>query len=328
MKIDVHAHIVPPRWEDLRARYRGDWPRIVHDRPGCATLMKGDQFFRAVTDQLFDSARRIADMDRLGVDRQLLSPPPDMFCYWADPRGAAEFARMQNDHIAGVVVSRPDRFYGAGTLPLQDPDLAVKELERIRRDLRLHAVAIGTHVNGAPLSDKLLSPVFEAATRFGVPFFVHPVGPALGADRAPSSYYAVTVGYPLDTALTIYSLLFSGTPERFSRLRFCFAHGGGAFPLLLGRLSHAWRSIPEARAAAPKPPSECLGGFYYDSITHHPSALRFLVETLGADRVVMGSDYPFAMGPADPVASLADLPDPVKTQIMGANALSFLGAAP
>lgn len=327
MRIDIHAHIVPPRWEDMRTRYPGDWPRIVHDRPGCATLMKGDRFFRAVTDQLFDPRRRIEDMDRLGVDRQLLSPPPDMFCYWADLAGAAEFARFQNDHIASVVAAHPDRFYGAGTLPLQDPDLAVKELERVRRHLGLHAIAIGTNVNGKLLSDGLLTPVLEAAARLDTPIFVHPVGPALGTERAPSSYYAVTIGYPLDMALTIYSLLFSGTLERVPRLRFCFAHGGGAFPFLLGRLLHGWRALPEARAAAPKSPSEYLAAFYYDSITHHPAALRFLVETLGADRILMGSDYPFAMGTTDPVAPLAALPVAVQSQIMEANAGRFLGVS-
>lgn len=327
MRIDIHTHIVPPKWEDMRTRYAGDWPRIVHDRLGCATLLKGDRFFRAVTDQLFDPRRRIEDMDRLGVDRQLLSPPPDMFCYWAEPAGAAEFARLQNDHIAAVVSARPERFYGAGTLPLQDPDLAVKELERVRRDLGLHAIAIGTNVNGKLLSDGLLTPVLETAARLDTPIFVHPVGPALGADRAPASYYAVTIGYPLDTALTTYALLFSGTLERVPPLRFCFAHGGGAFPFLLGRLSHGWRAHPEAQAASPKPPSEYLGAFYYDSITHHPAALRFLVETLGADRIVMGSDYPFAMGSADPVASLSNLPESVQAQIVEANARQFLGVS-
>lgn len=325
VRIDVHAHVTPPNWEDMRARYDGDWPRIVHDRPGCATLFKGDAFFRAVTDQLFDTRRRLDDMDRLGVDHQLLSPPPDMFCYWAPPAGAAEFARIQNDHIAGVVAKHPDRFYGAGTLPLQDPELAVKELERLRRDLGLHGIAIGTHVNGTLLSDPLLTPVFEAADRLDAPIFVHPVGPAIGADRYPSTYYAITIGYPLDTALAIYAMLFRGTLMRFPRLRLCFAHGGGAFPFLLGRLGFAWQAISDVKATVSEPPTECLGSLYYDSITHHPSALRFLLETLGADHIVMGSDYPFAMGYPDPVAPLESLSDAARTQVMGANAARFLG---
>lgn len=327
MRIDVHAHIVPPRWKDMRTRYPGDWPRIVHDRPGFATLLRGDRPFRAVTDKLFDPGRRIADMDRLGVDRQLLSPPPDMFCYWADPSGAAEFARRQNDHIASVVAAHPDRFYGAGTLPLQDPDLAVKELTRARRELGLHAIALGTHVNGTLLSDGRLVPVLEAAARLDTPIFVHPVAPALGADRAPSTYYAVTIGYPLDTALTIYALLFSGSLERSPRLRFCFAHGGGAFALLLARLDHGWRALPEARSETSKSPSESLAAVYVDSITHDRAALRFLVDTLGAERVVMGSDYPFDMGVADPVASLLGLSEVARSQIADASARTFLGVA-
>jgi aminocarboxymuconate-semialdehyde decarboxylase len=201
----------------------------------------------------------------------------------------------------------------------------VAELEHVRGELRLHGVAIGTHVNGKLLSDPLLAPVFEAAQRTDTPIFVHPCGPALGADRFPAPYYAVTAGYPLDTALTIFALLFGGTLARFPRLRVCFAHGGGAFPFLLGRLRFAWEALPEARAALPKPPAEYLGAVFYDSITHSPAALRLLVETLGADRIVMGSDYPFTMGVADPVAPLRELPAPVRAAITEANALRFLG---
>lgn len=327
MRIDLHAHVTPRDWEDMRARYAGDWPRIRHDSPGCATLLKGDTFFRAVTDQLFDTGRRLADMDRQGVDRQLLTPPPDMFCYWADPAGAAEFARMQNDHIAGIVAKHPDRFYGAGTLPLQDRERAVRELERVRGELRLHGVAIGTHVNGKLLGDPLVLPVLEAAERSDTPIFVHPCGPALGLDRAPSAFYPVTAGYPLDTALSIYGLIFSGALERLPRLRLCWAHGGGVFPFLLPRLAFAWQALKPARAAIPKPPAEYLGTFFYDSITHSPAALRFMVETLGADRLVMGSDYPFAMGPSDPVATLKELPAAVQAAMMGANAQRFLGVS-
>jgi aminocarboxymuconate-semialdehyde decarboxylase len=262
IRIDIHAHITPPTWEDMRGRYAGDWPRIVHDRPGCATLLRGDRPFRVVTDQLWDPARRIADMDRMGVDRQLISPPPDLFCYWADPAGAAEFARMQNEHIAEVVARHPTRFYGAGTVPLQDPDLALKELERVRRDLALHAIEIGTHVAGRPLTEERLTPLFQAAERLDTPIFVHPVGPAIGMDRAPAPHYRTSIGYPLDTAVTIYGLVATGAPERFPRLRICWAHAGGAFPFVLPRLEHAWNMVASVREAAPRPPSAYLANFF------------------------------------------------------------------
>jgi aminocarboxymuconate-semialdehyde decarboxylase len=323
MRIDVHAHITPQNWEDMRRRYAGDWPRIVHDRPGCATLLKGDTPFRAVTDQLWDPARRIADMDGVGVDRQLISPPPDLFCYWADARGAAEFARIQNDHIAEVVARHPTRFYGAGTLPLQDADLAVKELERVRRDLGLHAIEIGTHVDGRPLSDERIVAVLEAAERLDMPVFVHPVGPAIGFDRAPSPQYGISVGYALDTTVAIYGLLAGGVVARFPRLRVCWAHGGGTFPFVLPRLEYAWNKVGAVKKAAPRPPSAYLDNFFYDSITHSPAGLRLLLDTLGADRVVMGSDYPFAMGVENPVAGLAGVAE--AERIMGSNAERFLG---
>ena len=325
MRIDIHAHVTPRDWEDLRARYAGDWPRIRHDSPGCATLLKGDTFFRAVTDQLFDTGRRLSDMDRQGVDRQLLTPPPDMFCYWAPAAGAEEFARLQNDHIADVVAKRPDRFYGAGTLPLQDPERAVRELERVRGELRLHGIALGTHVNGKLLGDPLVRPVLEAAARTDTPIFIHPCGPALGLDRAPFPQYAVTAGYPLDTALSIYALIFSGAMERLPGLRFCWSHGGGLFPFLVGRLAFAWDALKPVHELIPKSPPEYLGTFFYDSITHSPAALRFMLETLGADHLVMGSDYPFAMGTSDPVSTLAELPPSVRDAMMGPNALRFLG---
>jgi len=325
MRIDVHAHITPQNWEDMRSRYAGDWPRIVHDRdrPGCATLLRGDRPFRAVTDQLWDPARRIADMDRARVDRQLLSPPPDLFCYWADARGAAEFARMQNDHIAEVVARHPQRFYGAGTLPLQDMDLALKELDRVRRELRLHAIEIGTHVAGRPLADEQLIPLFQAAERLDTPVFVHPAGPAIGMERAPSPQYGISIGYALDTTVTIYGLLATGAVARFPGLRICWAHAGGAFPFVLPRLEHAWNKVGAAKQAAPRPPSAYLDNFYFDSITHSRIGLRFVIDTLGADRVVMGTDYPFAMGVEDSVTDLDWIAE--GQQIMGANAERFLG---
>jgi aminocarboxymuconate-semialdehyde decarboxylase len=323
MRIDVHAHITPENWEDMRRRFPGDWPRIRHDSPGCATLFRGDTPFRAVTDTLWDPARRIADMDRTQVDRQLLSPPPDLFCYWADATGAAEFARMQNDHIADVVARNPGRFYGAGTLPLQDPDAAIKELERLRGELGLHAVEIGTHVAGMPIADERFVPVFRAAERTNTPIFVHPAGPAIGMDRAASPQYGITIGYPLDTAVAIYGLLRTGVIARFPHVRFCWAHAGGAFAFVLPRLEYAWTKVAAVKAAADRPPSAYLDNFFYDSITHSRPALRYLLDTLGADHVVMGTDYPFAMGVDDPVASLQGVPE--ADRIMGANAERFLG---
>ncbi len=323
MRIDVHAHITPENWDDMRRRFPGDWPRIRHDGPGCATLFRGDTPFRAVTDTLWDPARRIADMERTHVDRQLLSPPPDLFCYWADATGASEFARMQNDHIADVVARNPQRFYGAGTLPLQDPDAAIEELERVRGELGLHAVEIGTHVAGKPLADERFVPVFQAAERTSTPIFVHPTGPAIGMDRAPSPQYGITIGYPLDTAVAIYGLLRTGVLATFPRVRFCWAHAGGAFAFVLPRLEYAWNKVAAVKAAAERPPSAYLENFFYDSITHSRPALRYLLDTVGAGQVVMGTDYPFAMGVDEPVASLEGVPE--ADRIMGANAERFLG---
>ena len=328
MTVDVHTHIIPRDWEDWGRRHGGNrWPRLVHEAPGCATLYQGGAFFRTLTDAAFDPGRRLADMDRLGIDRQLLSPPPVMFCYWADARATAEFARMQNDAIAEVVGRSPDRFFGAGTLPMQDPDLAVKEMERCSVALGFRCVEIGSNVEGRDLDAPAFSPVFEAAAGLDVAFFVHPGMTLLGRERLQKHYFPLIVGNPLETAVAIASLVYGGVLERWPGLRFCFAHGGGAFPFILGRIDHGWRVRPEGPAAIPRPPNEYARLLYFDSLTHSPSALGFLVSTFGPERVLLGSDYPFDMGSEDPLADLgqANLPEATRRRVEGGNAVAFLG---
>ncbi len=328
MRIDLHTHIVPPRWEDFAARYGGGaWPRIEPTEPCRATLLTGDRFFRAITDQAWSPARRIEDMDRLGLDRQTLSPPPVMFCYWAEPRAAQAFARMQNEHVAAVVAAHPARFSGMATVPLQDPELAIAEVRHARERLGLGAVEIGTCPGGRDFDDPLLFPFFEACRDLGMAIFVHPATPLVGAERMPSYYFPLIVGNPLETALAISKLIFGGVLERLPDLRIAFAHGGGAFPYTLARLNHGWKVRPEGPAAIPKEPREYARRIYVDSLTLHPRNLRFLLEELGGDRVMLGSDYPFDMGDPDPLKSLAEaaLDPATQARIEGETAARFLG---
>jgi aminocarboxymuconate-semialdehyde decarboxylase len=326
VRIDLHTHIVPPRWDDFAARYGGGrWPRLVAEADCRGTLMTGDQFFRAIDDRSWNPARRVEDMARLSIDRQALSPPPIMFVYWAEPKAAQAFARMQNEFIASVAAEDPGHFAGMATVPLQDTGLAIDEVRHARERLGLRAVEIGTYP-GRDFDDPELFAFFEACAGLGVAVFVHPASPLVGQERLTRYYFPLIVGNPLETALAISKLIFGGVLERLPSLRICFAHGGGAFPFTLGRLNHGWHVRPEGPAAIPKEPREYARRIWVDSLSHGEGNLRFIVDTLGADRVVIGSDYPFDMGFDDPVGALAGagLDADVQARIAGVNAVAFL----
>lgn len=328
MRIDVHTHIVPEGWQDWAARFGGDrWPRLVRHDACRATIMTGAQFFRDVDDRSWRPERRLEDMDRLGIDRQVLSPPPVMFCYWAEARATQAFARLQNENVAAVAARHPARFVGMATVPLQDCDLAIAELRHCHERLGLRAVEIGSCPAGRDFDDPSLFPFFEACAALDVAVFVHPASPLVGQERLTKYYFPLVVGNPLETALAASKLIYGGVLERLPGLRVCFAHGGGAFPFTLARLDHGWRVRPEGPAAIPRPPREYARRLYFDSLTLSAANLRFLVEQFGADHVVLGSDYPFDMGSHDPVrdAAEAGLPDTAREAIEGGTASRFLG---
>jgi aminocarboxymuconate-semialdehyde decarboxylase len=326
-RVDLHTHVIPERWEDWAARYGGGrWPRLVV-RDAChATIMTGDQFFREVDDRSWSPSRRIEDMDRLGIDRQVLSPPPVMFCYWAEPKAARAFARMQNDSVAAIAAAHPRRFAGMATVPLQDVGLAIEELRAARERLGLTAVEIGTCPAGRDLDDPDLFPFFEACHDLGMAVFVHPATPLVGQERLTRYYFPLIVGNPLETALAISKLIYGGVLERLPDLRICFAHGGGAFGFTLGRLDYGWSVRPEGPAAVPRPPREYARLLFFDSLTHSGANLRFLVQEFGADHIAMGSDYPFDLGAPDPVASVAEagFDEATRAAIEGGAARRFL----
>jgi aminocarboxymuconate-semialdehyde decarboxylase len=328
MRIDVHTHVVPARWDDWAARFGGgNWPRLV-PRDACrATIMTGPQFFRDVDDRSWDPARRLADMDRLRVDIQALSPPPVMFCYWAEAKAAQAFARLQNDNVAAIAARHPRRFVGMATVPLQDPALAIAELRHARENLDLRAVEIGSCPGGRDLDDPALFDFFAACAELGMAVFVHPATPLVGQERLTKYYFPLIVGNPLETALAISKLIFGGILERLPALRIGFAHGGGAFAFTLARLNHGWKVRPEGPAAIPREPREYARRIFVDSLTPSAANLRFLLDELGAGQVVMGSDYPFDMGQEDPVGFLAGagLDAAVRAGIEEANGARFLG---
>jgi aminocarboxymuconate-semialdehyde decarboxylase len=327
VRVDVHTHVLPERWEDWAARYGGgNWPRLEH-REGCrATIFTGAQFFRDIDDRSWNPARRLEDMDRLGIDVQALSPPPVMYCYWAEAKAHQAFARMQNASVADIAARHPRRFIGMATVPLQDPALAVEELRYARERLGLSAVEIGTHP-GRDFDDPALFDFFTACAELDVAVFVHPAAPLIGLDRMRKYYFPLIVGNPLETALAISTLIFGGVLERLPRLRIGFAHGGGAFPFTLARLNHGWKVRPEGPAAIPREPREYARRIWVDSLTLGAANLRFIVEELGVERVVIGSDYPFDLGADDPVGAVesAGLTPAARAAIVdGGNAARFL----
>lgn len=328
-RIDLHTHILPERWPDLRERYGyGGFVQLEHHAPCRARMMIDGAAFREITDNCWDPARRLEECDRDGVGVQVLSTVPVMFSYWARPEHALDLSRLLNDHIAGVVQAHPGRFIGLGTLPMQSPELAVRELERCVRELRFPGVQIGTHVNDWNLDEPALLPVFEAAQELGAALFVHPWD-MVGRERMPKYWLPWLVGMPAETCLAICSVIFGGVLERLPRLRLCFAHGGGSFPGTFGRIEHGFMARPDLVAVTnPVPPRTYLGKFYLDSLVHDADMLRHLLRLVGEHRVALGSDYPFPLGESPPgrlIDSMPDLTAATRARILAGTALEFLG---
>jgi aminocarboxymuconate-semialdehyde decarboxylase len=299
-------------------------------------MMIGDKFFRKITDNVWEPKRRIEEMDATGVSMQALSTVPVMFSYWAKPRDALELCRILNDHIAEVVRANPSRFAGLGTIPLQDVDLAAQELTRCVRDLGLRGVEIGTHVdanehchgaNCRNLDHPSLDVLWKTAQDLKAAIFVHPWD-VMGKERMEKYWLPWLVGMPAEESLAICSMIFGGVFERFPRLRVAFAHGGGAFPGILRRIERAFATRPDLVATHnPHPPEKYLRKFYVDSLTHDPGALRRLLRLHGAERVALGSDYPFPLGeerPGSLIASMTDLDEITRARLLHGTALEFL----
>ena len=328
MKIDLHTHILPETWPDLRERYGyGGFARLEHHKPCCARMIIGDKAFREITDQCWSPGRRIEDCDDTGVTLQVLSTVPVMFSYWAKPADAHDLSRILNDHIAGVVAEHSGRFIGLGTLPMQDPSLAIEELTRCVKELGMPGVQIGTHVNDWNLDDPALFPVFECAQELGAAVFVHPWD-MMGKDRMPKYWLPWLVGMPAETSLAICSVIFGGVLERLPRLRIGFAHGGGSFPGTIGRVEHGFKVRPDLCAIDNDVnPRDYLGRFYVDSLVHDADALRYLIKTVGVERIALGSDYPFPLGESRPgglIESMGDLSQETRDRLLFGTAGEFL----
>lgn len=305
--------------------------QLEHQGPGCAHMTRDGSFFRKVDANCWSPEKRIEECGAAGVDAQVLSTVPIMFSYWAKPADALDLARLLNDHLAEVVRAHPRRFAGLATLPMQDPDLAVRELERCMGELGLAGIQIGTHVNAWDLHEPALFPVFEACARLGAAVFVHPWD-MFGGERIKKYWLGWLVAMPAETAMALCAVIFGGVLARLPNLRICFAHGGGSFPGTLGRIQHGFEVRPDLCAVDNQlPPRAHLGRFYLDSLVHDPDALRLLLKQVGAERIALGSDYPFPLGEARPgalIESMADLAPEAKARMLSGTALEWLGVPP
>jgi aminocarboxymuconate-semialdehyde decarboxylase len=325
--IDVHTHVVPENFPAYAGSGRGvPWPSMAEAHACHRHVMISGKVYRTVSEGCWSVPRRIEDMNGMRVARQALSPMPELLSYWLPLEDAKVLIRYLNDQIAAMVARAPERFVGLGAVPLQDVDAAIEELQFLQKQLRFAGVEIASHVNGTSIGDPRFEPFFAAAEALGAAVFVHALHPA-GQDRIVGPFPEQAVCFPGDIALACASMITGGVAARHPRLRIAFSHGGGAMAMLLPRLVHAWQVLPKAKQALGESPAATARRFYYDDLVFDAAALRFMIERFGASQILVGSDYPFAMGEPDPVRALerVGLDDEVRLAISAGNARRFLG---
>lgn len=302
MRIDVHAHCVPEALRDVIST-RGRELGVTLAANGAMTVA-GRPVAMPLRDDLVDLEARLATMDRVGVDVQVLSPWIDLVAYRLDPDAGARWARLVNQALAAEAATHPDRLLAIGTAPLQAPDLAVGELRYALEELGMVGIEIGTRVGDVDLVAAGLDAFWAEAHRLGAFVLLHPLEPLSGIDLSDRMLHNIT-GRPAETTIAVSRLMLAGVVEQYPNMAMCAVHGGGFLPYQVGRMQRGWEARPGLVAGdLTSPPIEAIRGLYYDTVLHDPAAIRYLIDRVGADRVLLGSDYPFEMGDPDPVGTI------------------------
>jgi aminocarboxymuconate-semialdehyde decarboxylase len=325
--IDVHTHVLT---EETIRMLQQEAPTIALkltpiDNQSAVLDVAGTPY-RPFPRGAWDVEHRLRDMDSAEVDMQMLSATPQTYLYGQDPSLAASCAALQNEQIAKLVASYPDRFAGIATLPMQAPEKAADELRRSVRTLGLRGTMIGSNIEGKNLDDPSFEPVWAAAQELDVPILIHPTAVA-GAQRLRSYYLTNLIGNPLDTTIAAACLVFGGVMERYPNLKIVLVHGGGFVPYQQGRFVHGWNVRPEPQVHLKHSPERYLDRFIYDTILHSKPALEFLIQQAGASRVLLGSDYPYDMGMLDCVRHVLSLTIPAtdRATILSRQASALFG---
>lgn len=307
LTIDIHAHVATPACQSLVEGLFSPEMEPFSFYGGKETNEYNAGHFGGLMPKLTDPEERLADMDRMGIDVQALSVAPPQYYYWADPGLGRRLARMQNEHLAEMVAGHPDRFVGMTTVPLQDVDAAIAELEYGIRDLGFRGVEICTNVNGLDLDDGRFRPFFAKAQELDALVIMHPHGFTHG-ERLMKYYLSNVIGNPLDSTIALTRMIYGGVFEEFPQLKVCVVHSGGYLPFYSSRMDHAYEERPEGRHHITRAPSSYLHQVYFDCLVFDAAHLEFLIKQMGADHVVLGTDYPYDMGFYEPLQQLAGVP--------------------
>lgn len=326
LKIDMHSHIIPkvmPNW--TKKFGYGKFIHLEHNEDGTADMMQGGQFFRRIKDNCWDEIIRIPEYDKFNTQVQVVCTIPVMFSYWAEPNDCLELSEFLNDHIAELVHKFPKNYIGLGTIPMQDEQLAIQELERIK-SIGLVGIQIGSNINDENLNEEKFFAIFQACERLDLAVMVHP-WQMMGFDSMKKYWLPWLVGMPAETSRAACSLIFGGVLEKLPNLRVCFSHAGGSFLPTLGRIEHGFNCRPDLVAIDnERNPREYLGKFWVDCITHDIDALRYILKLQGSKRVCLGSDYPFPLGDLEIGKFIedSDLSIEIKEDIFSTSTLEWL----
>ena len=323
--VDIHSHFYPDNIPDLSARFGGEWPGFRHTAPGKGMITLGNRDYRPVYEACWNPALRLEEMDRDGIDIQVMCATPLLFAYGKPAGQALESARLFNDLALDLCRHAPDRLKALCQVPLQDIDASCKEVSRAVQAGHI-GVQIGNHVGPRNLDDEGLITFLQHCAAEDVPVLVHPWD-MMSPERMPKYMLQWLVAMPAETQLSILSLILSGAFERLpDSLRICFAHGGGSFAFLLGRVENAWHNRDIIREDCPHPPSHYTDRFYTDSAVFDENALALLVSVMGEERVMLGSDYPFPLGEQEIgtlIRNSKAFDAETKSRLSGGNAVKF-----